>query len=232
MLGISGRMATKFLLASCRAVDRCHDAGADCCDYCYQQRTDPATGSGEWHHLAMTSEPPNGAVALDQVAAEIEEFMAGAGWDRPPTLFALVPTRLLLADPAAAAVLCPSDQEATPDQLTPIAQQELPDGPLDQALGQIGWPDEVAGCALGQEIVMLPPSAEPELTDLSPDAAANWTAAHPERREARLVVVVLRDGSTASLLRLRATADSVDDLLTGTDLAPNLTGALLATFAD
>ncbi len=180
----------------------------------------------------MTSEPPNGVVALDRVAAEIEEFVAGSGWDRPPTLFALVPTVLLLADPAAAAVLGPSDQPAAPDQLTPIAQQELPDGPLDQALAQIGWPDEVAGCALSQEIVMLPPSAEPELTDLSQDAAANWTAAHPERREARLVVAVLRDGSTASLLRLRGSADSVDDLLTGTDLAPNLTGALLATFAD
>ncbi|HEX4728953.1 MAG TPA: PPA1309 family protein [Jatrophihabitans sp.] len=180
----------------------------------------------------MTSEPPNGAVALDRVAAEIEEFVAGAGWDRPPTLFALVPTRLLLADPAAAAVLGPSDRETGPQELTPIAQQELPDAPLDQALAQIGWPDEVAGCALSQEIVMLPPSAEPELTDLSPDTAANWTAAHPDRREARLVVVVLRDGSAASLLRLRATADNPDDLLTGTDLAPNLTDALLATFAD
>jgi hypothetical protein len=222
MLGISGRMATKFLLASCRVADPCRDVGADCWDYCYQQRTDPATGSGEWHHLAMTSEPPDGTIALDRVAAEIEQFVSGAGWDRPPTLFALVPTRLLLADPAAAAVLGSSDQEAAPDQLTPIAQQELPDGPLDQALARIGWPAEVAGCALSQEIVMLPPSAEPELTDLGPDAAANWTAGHPERREARLVVVVLRDG----------TAESTDDLLTGTDLAPNLTGALLATFAD
>ena len=180
----------------------------------------------------MTAEPPNGTVALDRVAAEIEELVAGAGWDRPPTLFALVPTRLLLADPAAAAVLGRSDRDAAPDQLTPIAQQELPDGPLDQALAQIGWPDEVAGCALSQEIVMLPPSAESELTDLDPDAAAGWTAEHPDRREARLVVVVLRDRTAASLLRLRATADSTDDLLTGTDLAPNLTGALLATLAD
>jgi hypothetical protein len=180
----------------------------------------------------MTSEPP-GPILLDRIAAEIEAFVAGAGWDRPATLFALVPTRLLLADPAAAAVLGSSGEAEDHDQsLTPIAQQELPDGPLDQALAQIGWPDEVAGCALSQEIVMLPPSAEPELTDLSSDAAAAWTAGHPDRREARLVVAVLRDGTAASLLRLRGTSESIDDLLTGTDLAPNLTGALLATFED
>jgi hypothetical protein len=215
-------------------------------DYCYQQRTDPANGSGEWHHLVMTSDPPDGPAAtimLEGIAAEIESYVGAAGWDNPPTLFALVPTRLLLADPAAAAVLqAPSGQAAGPDGMaddepaddavTPIAQQELPDGPLDEALAQIGWPDEVVGCALSQEIVMLPPSAEPELDDLAVDSAASWTYQHPERREARLVVAVLRDGRAASMLRLRTVAGIADDLLTGPDLAPNLVSALLATFED
>ena len=172
---------------------------------------------------------------LEGVAAEIEAYVGAAGWDGPPTLFALVPTRLLLADPAAAAVLqgsSGSGSDSVADDLTPIAQQELPDGPLDQALAQIGWPAEVIGCALSQQIVMLPPSAEPDLDDLTVESATSRVAGHPDRREARLVVAVLRDGRAASMLRLRTPAGTADDLLTGPDLAPNLASALLATFED
>ena len=187
----------------------------------------------------MTSDPPGTPVRgimLEAIAAEIEAYVGAGGWDGPPTLFALVPTRLLLDDPAAATVLRDSSDagsdEAAADDLTPIAQQDLPDGPLDQALAQIGWPAEVIGCALSQEIVMLPPSAEPELDDLSVESAASRAAGHPDRREARLVVAVLRDGRAASLLRLRTPVGIADDLLTGPDLAPNLVSALLATFED
>jgi hypothetical protein len=194
----------------------------------------------------MTSDPPGpaGSIMLEGIAAEIEAYVGAGGWDGPPTLFALVPTRLLLADPAAAAVLhgspgpaedpIPADVPADvpADDVTPIAQQELPDGPLDQALAQIGWPAEVVGCALSQEILMLPPSAEPDLDDLTVESAIAQAADHPDRREARLVVAVLRDGRAAGMLRLRTPAGAADDLLTGPDLAPNLVTALLATFED
>ncbi|HJQ00865.1 MAG TPA: PPA1309 family protein [Jatrophihabitans sp.] len=184
----------------------------------------------------MTSDPPAGGIMLEAIAAEIETYVGAAGWDGPPTLFALVPTRLLLDDPAAAAVLRdssgPGSADVLAEDVTPIAQQDLPDRPLDQALAQIGWPAEVVGCALSQEIVMLPPSAEPDLDDLTVESAALRAADHPDRREARLVVAVLRDGRAASLLRLRTPAGIADDLLTGPDLAPNLVGALLATFED
>lgn len=177
-----------------------------------------------------------GDILLETVAAEIEAYVGQAGWDLAPMLFALVPTRVLAADPAAAALLGPvagAPEEISADSLTPVAQEELPDGPLDEVLAQIGWPDEVAGCALSQEIVLLPPSAEPDLTDLAAEAAAGAALAHPSRREARLVVAVLRDGRSASILRLRATAGTgEDDLLTGADLAPNLVTALSATFGD
>ena len=169
---------------------------------------------------------------LETIAAEIEEFASQAGWDRPPSLYALVPTRALAADPSAASVLSPGQElvasEIDADAITPIAQEELPDQPLDEVLAQIGWPPEVVGCALSQEIVMLPPSAEGELEQLSPAAAAN----HPERREARLVVAVLRDGRSAAMLRLRGTEGTDDDLLTGPDLAPNLVAALSETLTD
>jgi hypothetical protein len=164
---------------------------------------------------------------LTHVAAEIEDHVGRSGWDRGPTLFALVPTaRVLDKDPDAAALVgaAPGDHD-----LTPIEQDELPDGPLDEVLAQIGWPEAVAGCAVSQEILVLPPDADQELPVPARSADA---AHHPQRREARLVVAVLRDGPTGSVLRLRASEGDADELLTGADLAPNLAAALRATLED
>lgn len=74
---------------------------------------------------------------------------------------------------------------------------------------------------------MLPPGVEAELADV--DAAAAAASSHPERREARLVIAVLRGGSSAAVLRVRDTDGADGALLTGPDLAPNLAAALLAT---
>lgn len=145
---------------------------------------------------------------LELAVAEIEAHVAASGWDRWPALFALAPT------------------DDSP--LTPVEQEALPEGPLDETLAQIAWPAVVTGCALSQEIVILPPSAESDLPEGSDgvQAAAN----HPDRREARLVVAVLRTGDAAAMLRLRGQDGADDgDLLTGSDLAPNLVQALLAT---
>lgn len=165
---------------------------------------------------------------LQPAIAEIEAHVHAAGWDRPPTLFALVRAAQFLADDPETGRRLGLDQ-LEPDALTPIEQDELPEGPLDDVLAGIAWPPSVAGCVLSQEIVILPPSAEADLTD---ELAALRAADHPERREARLVAGVLRDGATAALLRMRATEGDEDDLLTGPDLAPNLVAALLATFED
>lgn len=188
------------------------------------------------------ADPPSpGPILLEAVAAEIEAFVGQAGWDQAPSLYALVPTRALAADPAAAELLAadpaellaPGDPAEIPaEAITPIAQEPLPPGPLDEALARIGWPPEVVGCALCQEIVMLPPDAEAELADLDIDAATSRVAEHPERRDARLVVAVLRSGQAASILRLRGSGDAAEDLLTGADLAPNLVSALAATLLD
>lgn len=184
----------------------------------------------------LSAGPEREQILLEAVAAEIEAYVGLAGWDLAPALFALVPTRVLAADPAAAAALGNAvgadPSEISPEAITPVAQEELPDGPLDEVLGQIGWPPEVLGCALSQEIVLLPPSAEPELDDLPLESAAATALRHPDRREARLVVAVLRSGRSASLLRLRGTAETGDELLTGPELAPNLVAALSATLAD
>ena len=116
---------------------------------CGHARTDGASTPDWWEDTDL-------AVAV----AEVEEFAAAAGWDAPPQLFALVDTAdLLAAEPRLAASLAPAAR------YTPIAQDPLPEGELSDALAQISWPDEVAGCVLVQEIVVLPPEARDGLSD-------------------------------------------------------------------
>lgn len=162
---------------------------------------------------------------LDAAIAEIEAHMHASGWDHRPTLFALARVDTLAADQPETVQRLGLDAQPG-DALTSIQQDELPDQPLDEVLAGLAWPPTVDGCAVTQEIVILPPSAEETLTAAEVAARA---AGHPDRREARLVVGVLRDGSSAALLRMRSADGTEDDLLTGPDLAPNLVAALLTT---
>lgn len=170
---------------------------------------------------------------LDVLVREVERHVAEGGWDQRPKLFALVETAdLVRAEPALAAQLGLAEQVVPPGSLTPVEQEDLGDRPLDEALATIAWPAEVLGCALVQEVVVLPPTAEEEMpADGDPEA---WAVAHPDRREVRMVVGVLRDGSRASALRLRTAGGGTgeEDVLTGPDLAPGLAAALAATLAD
>lgn len=167
---------------------------------------------------------------LDQLALDIERQVAGAGWDQPPALFALVETAdLLRREPQLAADLGLTDD--VPGRLTPVDQGELPEHrTLDELLGAIVWPVEVLGTALAVERLMVPPAVEHDMPQ-NESAALQWLAEHPERQEVRIVVAVLRDGSRASALRLRA-HDHEQSVLTGADLVPGLAEALSATLAD
>lgn len=164
---------------------------------------------------------------LSAVAREVEDFVSTAGWDQPPQLFALVPTaELVQAQPELAAQV---DAGAF---LTPVAQDALPSEDLADALAGIMWPEAVHGCAVAQEIVVLPPEAEDTLPageeTGDADVLQRIAAEHPQRREARLVAAVLRDGTAACVLRLRS-PDGPDEIVEHPELAPNLTDALLAT---
>jgi hypothetical protein len=164
---------------------------------------------------------------LSAVAREVEDFVATAGWDQPPQLFALVPTaQLVEAQPDLAGQV---DAGAL---LTPVAQDSLPSEDLAEALAGIMWPEAVRGCAVAQEIVVLPPAAEDTLPageeTGDTDVLRKIAAEHPMRREARLVAAVLRDGTAACVLRIRAT-DGDDEVVEHPELAPNLTDALLDT---
>jgi len=165
---------------------------------------------------------------LQDTLVEIERHVSRGGWDQPPQLFARARTNDLLASEPAFAASRGLAADGLPDgALTPVEQDPLPDGPLDESLGQIGWPQEVAGCALVQEVVVLPPEVEAALPRHAD--VLDWVADHPERQEARLAVAVLRDGTRACAVRLRATGEEEDALLVGDDLVPNLAEALLET---
>jgi hypothetical protein len=170
---------------------------------------------------------------LHLVVGEVEAHVAEAGWDQPPQLFALVETEALLAaEPQLARTM--GLVATIPGALTPIAQDPLGEAPLDEALARVMFGPEVLGAALAHEVLVLPPSAESQLAaELAEQEATDdlreRAAAHPERREVRMVVGVLRDGRRAAVLRLRSAGDEPDERVTGPDLAPRLAEALLAT---
>ncbi|HEX4705500.1 MAG TPA: PPA1309 family protein [Pseudonocardiaceae bacterium] len=182
---------------------------------------------------ATPARPTPSATSLPQVIREVEDFAAAAGWDQPPQLFALVSTAELLARQPEL-----GNQVDVDSLLTPVAQEPLPDEDLADALAGIVWPETVSGCALVQEIVVLPQDAEAELdavaTGQDSDAARMRRIAmeHPQRREARLVAGVLRDGSAACVLRVRGDDDSPDEIVEHPELAPNLVDALRETLRE
>lgn len=153
---------------------------------------------------------------LAGTVAEIERQLAEGGWDQPPRLYALVNTGELRAgEPALADLLADAD----PDGLTPVEQDAIEEDPAD-LLARIEWPETVAGCAFVHEMLLLPDGAT---TTGSPEG-------HPDARDVRMVVGVLRGGERASILRIRD-EDGDDDVIAAPDLVPNLALALLATLA-
>ena len=166
------------------------------------------------------------ARALPGATREVEQFVASGGWDQSPQLFALVPTVALLARRPE-----PSGQVDGAAPLTPVAQDAFPEGELDEALAGIEWPEGVAGCALAQEIVVLPPGAQ---EGADPEQARRPAAARPDRQEGRLVAAVLREGVGACVLRIRGGPggqDAPEQIIEHAELAPNLLRALLATLS-
>jgi hypothetical protein len=167
---------------------------------------------------------------LSIVALETERHVAGGGWDQPVRLFALVRTAHLLEhEPGFLDALQPHD--IAPGALTAIEQEDLPAaGHLESMLAQVMWPETVEGAAIAVERIVVPPTAERNLPQNADDAISTL-ANHPDRKDVRLLVAVLRDGSATCLLRQRD-HDRDDRVAQGEDIAPGLVHGLLATFAD
>lgn len=161
---------------------------------------------------------------LAPLVSEIERLLAEEGWDQPPRLYALVPTgELLASEPSLADMLAGSD----PDGLTPVEQEPVTED-VEDLLPRIEWPPAVAGCALVTEVLMLASGAV-EARPPGVDEQA-WVEGHPEHRDVRLAVGVLRDGTSAATVRVRGADGAEDDVVSAPDLVPNLAAALLATF--
>jgi hypothetical protein len=158
---------------------------------------------------------------LAAAVLEIERHAAGAGWDQPSRLFALVETaHLLEREPHLADSLGET-------ALTPIEQEGLAPGALEDQLTTISWPDGVHGCAALVERVVLPPEVESELPE-DPGRAASFAGEHPDRQEVRIVAAATRTGASYCALRMRA-HDSDDAVLAGPDLVPGLVELVRAT---
>lgn len=164
---------------------------------------------------------------LEAVAVALDHHAGAFGWDAPPRLYALVSTGALLgAEPQlrARADLA----AAAPDTLTPVEQEPLPAAEtLTAALARLTWPPQVDGAALVVERLILPTEVERQVPT-EPEQARDWAAHHPARDEVRITVAVLRDGRSATVIRLRS-HDEDSQVLRGANLVPELTRELVAT---
>jgi hypothetical protein len=171
---------------------------------------------------------------LISAVIEIEAHVAEGGWDQPVRMFALAAAdELVAAEPGLAEAM---GVEPSDSSWVPIEQEWPDDGePLDEVLLEIGWPDEVRGCVVVLERMVLPPAAEAELVadGLDPQSFEFGTRAaeHPDRRDVRMTIGVERDGARACRLRVQQ-ADGEETFTDGPDLVPGLSRALMATFED
>jgi hypothetical protein len=172
-------------------------------------------------HFTTDPRPLNAAVR------EAVDFVQAEGWDRPATLFALVPAHLVQDAHAAGGQDADLDGGAHP--LTLVVQDELPDHirPGSEELGEyiatVRWPGPVVGAVLAQEIVFRNSAA----------------GADPEPRQARLFTGIVDDGPELTLVQLRPTEEDLAadpfgqdrvELLGGDNLAPGVVAALRETF--
>ncbi len=167
---------------------------------------------------------------LHTALVDIETHVASSGWDQPTRLYALVETAVLLREEPALMEEFKALGIERPPAFTPVEQEDLPDMPLDEILQQITWGEQVTGCAIAVERLVLPAEVEVEIPHDSPEMPA-YVAAHPLREEIRLVAAVLRNGHRDCALRMRSN-DTDEEVLFGEDLAPGLLEALLETFTE
>lgn len=163
---------------------------------------------------------------LAAALAEVERHVSDAGWDQPARLFALVETaKLLELEPQLRGKV----PESAPDALSAVEQDEFADGKdLFERLGMIYWPETVVGAVLVIERAFLPSQFEDAIPE-NEDEAATYVANHHDKDDIRLVVGVLRDGTTYGIGRVRS---NPDDLLGASDFAPSIAEALTHTFED
>lgn len=141
---------------------------------------------------------------------EIDDYVNGFGWDAPVRLFALVDSAALDVPEVA----------PSPTPLTAIEQDELPAADtIEDLLAQIAWPEQVDGCAVSVERVIV---ERDDATVIGPEDALH----DPDRRDVRLTVGVLRDGTSWCAVRFKG----IDEVIESADAVPGIIDLLRATF--
>lgn len=175
--------------------------------------------------------------ALNRAVREAVEYVHTEGWDRAPSLFALVPTAAL------ADVLADELIDSAP--LTVVAQEPLPEGieggspELADFIARTSWPAGVVGAVLAQEIMVIAPEQADSFEGASLDevrAQADGEAA----RQARLFSGVISEGPHLTLILPRPTEAELDEhgpfaedeieLKDGSGVADGVIAALYSTF--
>lgn len=160
---------------------------------------------------------------LTSAVVETGRHVFKQDWGQRPQLYALTRRRTL--NSVGREDLPPSVRDVAQGALVPIEQDPLPEGEPTEVLARIHWPEEVEGCVLVTDLVVLPPTVKEEAPDEAA-AAEQWAAGHRNGRKARLTVGVLRVGQYASCLQLVGE----EGLLAGDTLADDVVAALLGTF--
>ncbi|MFH6876256.1 PPA1309 family protein [Corynebacterium amycolatum] len=171
--------------------------------------------------------------ALNRAVREAVEYVHTEGWDRAPSLFALVPTAAL------------ADELIDSAPLTVVAQEPLPEGieggspELADFIARTSWPAGVVGAVLAQEIMVIAPEQADSFEGASLDevrAQADGEAA----RQARLFSGVISEGPHLTLIQPRPTEAELDErgpfaedeieLKDGSGVADGVIAALYSTF--
>ena len=183
---------------------------------------------------SMTIEEPQmpsaRQIALANVVVDIERSAARIGWDHAPSLYALVHTSQLLTQPDLPEDIAQQIRkgwDGSEEHLSAVIQEDLREDDLEEALGHLGWPEQVAGAAITVERLVVPPEVEDQ-APADPEEAIQFISNHPSRADVRLAVGALRTGESWCALRTKA-FDSDDKVGQGTNLVPNLVDALLAS---
>lgn len=188
--------------------------------------TEPVEPAGE----PTPSSSPDATAALARCLRETEAHVAGAGWDAPMRLFALVRLADALSEDPALASMLP-EPDGDPHQLIAVEQEGLPEAEtLEDLLAQISWPESVDGAAIVIERVVVPPSAEAEVNTEDPQAVAAL-ADREDAQDVRMAAGVLRSGERWCALRARS-HDTDDQVMGGPELVPGLVAALAVTLED
>jgi hypothetical protein len=150
---------------------------------------------------------------LEQTVRDLDRHVSGGGWDQATRLFAVADTKTLLEqEPSLATQLSggPDEQPLTTIEQDGFAMHQE----LDELLRVIAWPESVIGAAISTERVMVPPSSSERKSE----------------HDVRITMVVMRDGTRCTALRLRA-HDADDAVIIGEDLVSGLGDLLQYTLS-